>query len=198
MGVTLKSGSQSNSAIFMNRICQLLSVLAPRWAALLGIDHSANAATTRILALGASNTNGVGVSTSEAWPAQLERMLRAEGHDATVTVNAVNGQTSAGVLARTSQIPSGTQVVVFDSGGDNDQEHGMSMAETNANIAGIAAAIHAHGAAPIRAPYKPIAGQMYVGDIGHPVDCHHLTTQSHAHVAAALVPLVLAAVKGRN
>jgi lysophospholipase L1-like esterase len=47
----------------------------------------AEAATIKILALGASNTNGKGVSTSDAWPAQLESMLRAKGYDATVKVN---------------------------------------------------------------------------------------------------------------
>jgi acyl-CoA thioesterase I len=153
------------------------------------------AASINILALGASNTNGVGVGTSEAWPAQLERMLRAKGIDANVSVNAVNGQTSAGVLARASQIPSGTQVVVFDNGGDNDRKKGLSMAETNANVAGIIAAIRAHGAAPIRAPYRKVAGAMYSENGGYQHDGHHMSAQSHARVAASLVPMVLAAVR---
>ncbi|MGB7257432.1 MAG: GDSL-type esterase/lipase family protein [Pseudolabrys sp.] len=153
----------------------------------------ARAATINILALGASNTNGAGVSDSQAWPAQLEKMLRAKGYDAHVSVNAINGQTSAQILQRASSIPAGTQVVVFDNGGDNDRKKGLSMAETNANVAKIMAMIRAHHAVPIRAPYKSVAGAMYAS-AGYQADGHHLSPQSHARVAAALVPRVLAAV----
>lgn len=156
------------------------------------------AATINILALGASNTNGVGVGTSAAWPAQLESLLRAKGYDAKVSVNAINGQTSAQVLARASYIEPGTQVVIFDNGGDNDRKSGMTMAETNANVARIIAAIRAHGATPIRAPYRKVAGEMYSENGGYQADGHHMTGQSHARVAASLVPMVLAAVRKRN
>lgn len=179
----------------MRGIYRLFAAFALCWIALLGASHTADAATIRILALGASNTNGVGVSTSEAWPAQLENMLRKKGYDANVSVNAVNGQTSAQILARASAIEPGTQVVVFDNGGDNDRKHGMSMAETNANVARIIATIRAHGAVPIRAPYRMVAGAMNSGQPGYQGDGHHLTSQSHARVAVALVPRVIAAVK---
>src|ERR1700744_5236553 len=147
----------------MRLVYRFCIALALSWTTLLGANHAAAAATVHILALGASNTNGAGVGTSEAWPAQLENMLRARGYDATVSVNAVNGQTSAEVLARANSIEPGTQVVVFDNGGDNDRKRGMSMAETNANVARIIATIRAHGAIPIRAPYKLVAGEMNSG-----------------------------------
>src|ERR1700731_2215936 len=38
-----------------------------------------NVASAQIVALGASNVEGYGVSSSEAWPAQLESILRAKG-----------------------------------------------------------------------------------------------------------------------
>jgi lysophospholipase L1-like esterase len=38
------------------------------------------AAAATIVALGASNTYGKGVSRSNAYPAQLEALLRAQGH----------------------------------------------------------------------------------------------------------------------
>lgn len=174
------------SAIFLS-LCACL---------LLAASDAANATAIHILALGASNTNGVGVSTSEAWPAQLESMLRKKGYDATVTVNAINGQTSAQVLARAHvYIQPGTQVVVFDNGGNNDRKRGMSMAETRANDAQIFATIRAHGAVPIRAPYGRIAGEMDSARPGYQADGHHLTAQSHARVAAALVPMVIAAIR---
>lgn len=151
----------------MRQVYRFCAAVALCWAALLGASHAASATAIRILALGASNTNGVGVSTSQAWPAQLENMLRKKGYDANVTVNAVNGQTSAQVLARANDIEPGTQLVIFDNGGDNDRKHGMSMAETNANVTRIIATIRAHGAIPIRAPYKKIAGAMNSGQLGY-------------------------------
>jgi hypothetical protein len=85
--------------------------------------------------------------------------------------------------------------VIFDNGGDNDRKKGLSMAETNANVAGISAAIRAHGATPIRAPYRKVAGEMYSQNGGYQADGHHMSAQSHARVAASLVPMVLAAVR---
>jgi acyl-CoA thioesterase-1 len=156
------------------------------------------AVTLNILALGASNTNGVGVGTSDAWPAQLENKLRAKGYDAHVTVNAINGQTSDQILGRANYIGSGIQVVVFDTGGDNDRRHGMSIDDTQRNALRIMAAIRSQGAVPIRAPYRNVAGEQYSKGGGYQVDGHHLSAQSHERVAAALVPLVIAAAGKRH
>ncbi len=157
----------------------------------------ADAATIKVFALGASNTNGKGVGASEAWPAQLERMLRAKGYDATVTVNAINGDTSAGILRRTSSIPAGTQVVVFDTGGDNDRLRGLG-GQTHANKAQIVSAIRAHGAAAIQAPYINLIGPQRSGGAGYQPDGIHLTAQSHQRLAAYLLPRVIAAAKAAH
>jgi len=156
---------------------------------------SVEAKTIKVFALGASNTNGKGVGSDQAWPAQLERILRAKGHDARVTVNALNGDTSEGVLRRTSSIPAGTQVVVFDTGGDNDHLRGRSDNDINATRARIVSAIRAHGAVAIQAPYQKLIGPMRSGGAGYQADGHHLTPTSHARVAAYLVPKVIAAAK---
>ncbi len=161
----------------------------------LGGPGVARAETVKILALGASNTNGRGVSTSEAWPAQLERMLRAKGYDVTVSVNALNGDTSGGVLSRASNISAGTRVVIFDTGGDNDRKRGGSEGSINANKARIISAIRAHGAKPIVAPYQRILGPMRSGGSNYQADGHHLTAASHARIAAVLMPSVVAAIK---
>lgn len=163
------------------------------------VASPASAESIRIVALGASNTNGVGVGASAAWPAQLERLLRAKGYDVQMSVDAVNGQDSGQILARTSgAIVPGTQVVVFDNGGDNDRRHGLSMAQTNANVARIMATIRAHHAVAIRAPYRKVAGEMYGHNGGYQMDGHHMTAQSHARVAAALLPRVIAAAHMRK
>lgn len=159
------------------------------------IGDVANAKEIKVFALGASNTNGKGVSASQAWPAQLERMLRAKGYEATVTVDAINGDTSAGVLSRASRIPPGTQVVVFDTGGDNDKLRGMA-GDTNANRDRIAGAIRSHGAVPIQAPYRKLIGPQRSGGAGYQPDGIHLTAASHEKVAAYLLSRVIAATKG--
>jgi len=155
----------------------------------------AEAKAIKVFALGASNTNGKGVGSNQAWPAQLEHMLRAKGYDATVTVNAINGDTSEGVLRRASSIPAGTQVVVFDTGGDNDHLRGRTDSDINATRARIVAAIRAHGAVPIQAPYRTLIGPLRSGGAGYQADGHHLTARSHFRVAAYLVPKVIAAAK---
>jgi acyl-CoA thioesterase-1 len=175
--------------------------LARVWLAIaIGIcisvsTSTASAKTIKIYALGASNTNGKGVGPGEAWPAQLEHMLRAQGYEATVTVDAVNGDTSAGVLGRANDIPEGTQVVVFDTGGDNDRLRGVSEDDINANRNRIVSAIRAHGAVPIQAGYKNIIGPQRSGGFGYQEDGIHLTAASHAKVAAYLLPKVIAAAK---
>jgi acyl-CoA thioesterase-1 len=170
-----------------------LAALVIAW---LGLGVSlANAKEIRVYALGASNTNGKGVATSQAWPAQLERMLRAKGYDARVTVNAVNGDTSQGVLSRAAGIPQGAQVVVFDTGGDNDRLRGRSEGQIKATRAQIVAAIRAHHAVPIQAPYRRLIGPQRSGGSGYQPDGIHLTSASHARVAAYLLPKVIAAAR---
>ncbi len=83
-------------------------VCALAFAAILAFSAAASAAAVNIVALGASNTYGAGrgrtaggVSPSEAYPAQLEALLRAHaGVDAHVTNAGVAGDTTAGMFAR--------------------------------------------------------------------------------------------------
>ena len=51
---------------------------------LLALPLLATADEIKIVALGASQTNGKGVSNSDAYPAQLERILKAEGYAVSV------------------------------------------------------------------------------------------------------------------
>jgi len=61
-------------------------------------------------------------------------MLRAKGYDATVTVVAVNGLTSSGILGSVdSAVAPGTQVVIFDLGRHNDLKRNVAAGETGAN-----------------------------------------------------------------
>ena len=65
----------------------------------------------QIVALGASNVQGYGVSPLESFPAQLETMLRAKGKQYSVTNAGVFGDTSDRVMARlNSAVPQGTRM----------------------------------------------------------------------------------------
>src|SRR5271169_6480528 len=78
----------------------------------------AHAAT--VVALGASNTFGKGVSRNQAYPAQLEALLRARGLGVHVVNAGVNGDTTGGMLARLDHVvPKGTSVVVLQPGGND-------------------------------------------------------------------------------
>ena len=93
-------------------------------------------ASAQVVALGASNTEGHGVSSSESYPAQLQ----ARGSSLRVTnagVSGVYGDTTSGMLARlSSAVPEGTKIVILQFGG-NDFRQGNSPANRQANIANI-------------------------------------------------------------
>jgi len=86
--------------------------------ALFSTFGTAHAAT--IVALGASNTFGKGVSRSQAYPAQLETLLRARGLNVRVINAGINGDTTGGMLARLDRVvPKGTSVVILQPGGND-------------------------------------------------------------------------------
>jgi hypothetical protein len=64
--------------------------------------NTAQAAT--VVALGASNTFGKGVARGQAYPAQLEALLRAKGLNTHVVNAGINGDTTGGMLARLDRV----------------------------------------------------------------------------------------------
>jgi len=155
---------------------------------LLSDASIAGAEAIKIVALGASNTTGEGVTSQEAWPAQLQGMLRAKGYDVTVTVNAVNGATSADILGRTAAaVTPGTRVVVYETGVPNDRRKGIPPAQSQANIAQIASLIRAAGAVAI------LSGKNKLASSDLP-DGEHANAAGHALIAARLLPQVIAAI----
>ena len=159
-------------------------------ALLFVVGGAAAAKSINVMVIGASNANGKGVSSSEAWPAVLESMLKSKGYDAHVSVNAANGMTSAQIVSSTSSISSGTQVVIFDTGISNDHRHNISPAQTAANEAAIIRGIRAHGAVAIKAPYGN-GGNRYPKQ----GDGEHFTPAGHRMIAAVLVSRVIAAAR---
>jgi len=92
-------------------------------------------ASAQIVALGASNVAGYGVSSTEAWPAQLESMLRAKGSSAHVANAGISGNTTGQVLARlSSAVPDGTRVVILAIGSFNDLRTGGNTDVARKNL----------------------------------------------------------------
>jgi acyl-CoA thioesterase I len=156
----------------------------------------AEAASINIVALGASGTAGRGrgghsggVSPEEAFPAQLESMLRARGYDAHVTNAGIAGDTTDGMLARLdSSVPDGTRLVILQPG-TNDGTHGASAGAAT-NVPQIIQKLRARGIKVIMAHMK--SGASEIGPDGQ-----HFTARGYSLVAAYLLPQVIGAIGKR-
>jgi acyl-CoA thioesterase I len=145
------------------------------------------AAAQLVVALGASNTYGKGVSRSQAFPAQLEGLLRAGGRDVHVVNAGINGDTTAGMLRRLDQaVPAGTKVVILQPGG-NDMRKGVA-GERGGNIAEIERRLGARGIKVIVLENGSFRG------LPHQPDRQHLTPEGYRMIAEHLRPQVTSAL----
>jgi len=146
---------------------------------------SADAAT--IVALGASNTFGKGVARNQAYPAQLEAILRARGHDARVVNAGVNGETAGAMLRRLDQVvPKGTSVVILQPGG-NDRRKGTE-ADRAASISEIQSQLKGRGIRLIMLENNMLHG------FPHQPDGQHLTPEGYRMLAESLAAQVASAI----
>lgn len=160
---------------------------------------AAEAAEVNIVALGASNTYGSGrgrtnggVPSSQAYPAQLQRLLAAKGVSAHVANAGIPGDTTGGMLARlNSAVPNGTSIVILQPGG-NDARRGQG-ASREGNIAEIK---HRLAARHIKVIMLGHLGQIAPKNTRDP-DGQHFNAQGHAAFAAWLAPQVMAAARGK-
>jgi acyl-CoA thioesterase-1 len=147
-------------------------------------------AQTRIVALGASNTYGKTVSRGEAYPAQLQALLRARGVSATVSNAGINGDTTGGMLARlSSAVPNGTQLVILQPGG-NDKRKGQA-GSTERNVAAIRSQLAARG---IKVVMMPNSMFREVPQSERHPDGQHFTARGYAILAQNILPQVLSAL----
>lgn len=94
----------------------------------------AEARTLQIVAFGDSLMAGYQLPAPDAYPAKLEKALKAAGHDVVVMNGAVSGDTTADGLARLDwTIPEGTHAVLLELGA-NDALRGVDPAETRRNL----------------------------------------------------------------
>jgi acyl-CoA thioesterase I len=100
----------------------------------------------RIVVLGDSLVAGFGLKPSDAFPAQLERALKARGHAVEVINAGVSGDTTAGGLARVNwAVPERTDAVILELGA-NDALRGLDPARAKSNLDKTIATIKGGGA----------------------------------------------------
>lgn len=125
-----------------------ISMLAGFCLAILLSFHmitGAAAQEVRIVTFGDSGPAGNGVSSSQAYPAVLQAVLRTKGIQATVRNMSVSGETTADGLRRVGSVPKDTHVVITEFG-SNDLRAGVSTAAMNANMSAIVKQLRANGA----------------------------------------------------
>lgn len=143
---------------------------------------SANAAT--VVALGASNTYGKGVERNQAFPAQLEAILRAKGLNVQVVNAGINGDTTEGMLQRMDGVVSkGVSAVILQPGG-NDARKGSAD-----RTAEIRSRLSARGIRVIMVPNNMFRG------LPHQPDGQHLTPEGYHMLAQSLASQVAGAVR---
>ena len=119
--------------------------------AVVALILAASVATAaQIVALGASNTEGMGrgrhadgVPREQAYPAQLERMLNSSGCRVQVVNAGVAGDTTSGMLARLPGLLENTKGLILQPGG-NDARRGQGE-NVQANIEAIQKITAQHG-----------------------------------------------------
>ncbi len=152
------------------------------------------AQAAEVVALGASNTFGRGrgstpdgVSVGQAYPAQLERLLRSQGCKVSVKNAGVAGDTTSGMLARLpGALDKDTRVLIFQPGG-NDRRRGTEGSRAG-NIAKVRSIASARGVKVVMLEnIGKIAGAHRLAD------GQHFGAGGHALFAAHLAPRVKAA-----
>lgn len=151
-----------------------------------------------VVALGASNTEGKGrgrtpdgVPRSQAYPAQLQAMLAAQGCRVQVLNAGVAGDTTSGMLRRLpSVLGKDTKVLILQPGGnDGRRGEGGNMA---GNISAIQSYAQARG---VRVVMLEALGRI-AGPYRLP-DGQHFSAQGHAAFATHVAPEVRAAACSR-
>ena len=154
------------------------------------------AAQAQVVTLGASNTAGKGVAPQEAYPAQLEAMLRAKGYNGHVVNAGLNGDTTAGMLARLdSAVPNGTRVVILQPGGNDFVRRrgglgGGSEARAE-NVEQIVSRLRSRGVQVIMLENQTLGAvpAQYHQPVGQ-----HLTPEGYRLLASWLLPQVAPAL----
>jgi acyl-CoA thioesterase-1 len=146
------------------------------------------AATLNIVAIGASNTSGWGVGAQNAYPAQLQALLKKRGISANVTNAGVLGDVTAGMLRRLDTVvPKGTNIVILQPGANDLRFFGSKQARA-ANVAAMVKHLQGRGIRVI--VYDPQIPKDF-----YQFDGIHFNVTAHAKIAATLAAQIAGGVK---
>lgn len=101
------------------------------------IFNNISLASTHLLFLGDSLSEGVGLDEEQSFPRLVEKKLRERGHNVTVTNGGVSGSTSASGVGRLKwHLKKTTNILVLELGA-NDGLRGLKIEETKKNLISI-------------------------------------------------------------
>lgn len=127
---------------------------------------AAQSGPVRIVAFGDSLTAGYELPATAAFPAVLEKRLRADGFAVEIANAGVSGDTSVGGLARLDwSVPPDTDLVIVELGA-NDMLRGAPPAEAAKALAEIVERLQARKIAVVLAGMRSIAnwGEAYANE----------------------------------
>ncbi|RKE69426.1 arylesterase [Pseudorhodoplanes sinuspersici] len=117
----------------------LLVFAAALWIAPVAAQPLSPDVPLKIVAFGDSLTAGYGLPAQDAFPAKLERALKAKGINVEIENAGVSGDTASGGLSRIDwSIPDGTDAVILELGA-NDMLRGIDPKVTRAALDSILA-----------------------------------------------------------
>jgi acyl-CoA thioesterase-1 len=158
---------------------------------LSAITDSSAKPPLRIVAIGASNTQGWYVGKQGAYPAKLEALLKAQGIDAEVINAGVPFDTTGAMLRRIdSDVPAGTDIAILQPGA-NDQRFLGTMEQRAANVAAMTRRLQDRS-------IKVVVYDEQIPLRYYAFDLIHLTDEGHAMIAATLLPRILATINRRS
>jgi len=151
-------------------------------------------ARPRIVFLGDSLTAGLGLATSEAYPALIQQRLDAAGLNYEVVNAGVSGDTSAGGLARLDWALDGDVGILVVALGGNDALRALPTEQLKQNLAAIIQRAQARGITVVLAGMEapPNFGRDYI------VSFHKVYPELAGRYHVAFVPFLLQGVAGSD
>ena len=142
---TLPSNPTLANMVFRVLLCNWLIAAVATSVLATGALAQARTAPIRIVMLGDSLVAGFQLKTSDAFPAQLERALKAKGYAVEVINAGVSGDTTAAGLERLRwAVPERTDAVILEFGA-NDALRGLDAGRAKANLEKIITTLKAGG-----------------------------------------------------